>query len=144
VREVIASKCGVVFNPASLARAGIDISPERTLHKMELDDKDSLEPIHDELAKKKMWWVLEMLPLPFTWQDAQGDWHTDHWCVFSFELGLNLRSSSFALRSRHMGKGRNIVDPHPNFHVTVQKRMQSDLNYKPKAVWTEGTEVYVH
>ena len=63
---------------------------------------------------------------------------------FLFELGLNLRASSFALRSCHMGRGRSIVDPHPKFHVTVQKRMKSALNYKPKAVWMAGTEVYVH
>lgn len=144
VREVIASRCGVVFDPASLARVQIDISPERTPQEMELDDKDCMEPIDDELVKSKMWWVLEIFPLHFTWQDAQGNWHTDYWCVFLFELGLTLRSSSFALCSCHMGRGRNIVDPHPNFHVTVQKRMKSALNYKPKADWTPGTEVYVH
>lgn len=124
VREVIASRCGVLFDPASLARARIDISPERTPHEMEMDDKDSLEPIDDELVKTKMWWVLEILPLHFTWQDADGNWHTDFGC--------------------HMGRGRRIVDPHPNFHVTVQKRMKSALKYKPKAAWTAGTEVYVH
>ena len=144
MREVIASRCGVLFDPAALARARIDISPERTPREMELDDKDCLERIDDELVKAKMWWILEILPLHFTWQDAEGDWHTDFGCVFLFELRLNLRSSPFALRSCHMGRGRRIVDPHPNFHVTVQKRMKSALKYKPKAVWKAGTEKYVH
>jgi len=85
VREVIASKCGVSFDPASLARAGIDISPERTPHEMEMDDKDCLQPMNDELVKTKMWWVLEIFPLHFTWQDVQGDWHTNYGWVFLFE-----------------------------------------------------------
>ncbi|EDR12143.1 uncharacterized protein LACBIDRAFT_311208 [Laccaria bicolor S238N-H82] len=124
VREVIASGCGVIFDPAALAQARIEVSPEPIgLAERELDDIDCLQPIYDDLVIYKIWWMLEVMPLKFTWQDAQCVWHSKH--------------------SIHLGKGRNILEPHPNFHVTVQKRMKSALNYKPKATWAAGTEVYV-
>ncbi|KIJ94743.1 hypothetical protein K443DRAFT_683528 [Laccaria amethystina LaAM-08-1] len=122
VSEVVASGCGVIFDPAALAQARIDVSPEPTAER-ELDDIDCLQPIYDDLVIQKMWWMLEIIPLKFTWQDAQGAWHSKY--------------------RIHLGKGRNILASHPNFHVTVQKRMKSALNYKPKATWAAGTEVYV-
>lgn len=42
-----------------------------------------------------------------------------------------------------MGRGRQIVDPHPKFHTTVKTRMESQLKYKPNAKWTPNSEVYV-
>jgi uncharacterized protein (DUF2235 family) len=122
VSEVVASGCGVIFDPAALAQARIDVSPEPTAER-ELDDIDCLQPIYDDLVIYKIWWMLEIMPLQFTWQDAKGVWHSKY--------------------RIHLGKGRNILAPHPNFHVTVQKRMKSALNYKPKATWAAGTEVYV-
>lgn len=37
---------------------------------------DALAPLFDELQLQKAWWLLEILPLPFRWQDALGKWHT--------------------------------------------------------------------
>jgi len=141
VGEVIASGCGVIFDPAALAQARIDVSPELTGHaERELDDIDCLQPIYDELVIDKMWWMLEIMPLKFTWQDAQCVWHSKRRYVFI--LSLDIRSD-ITLFSIHLGRGRDILEPHPNFHVTVQKRMKSALNYKPKATWAAGTEVDV-
>jgi hypothetical protein len=139
VSEVVASGCGVIFDPAALAQARIDVSPEPTAER-ELDDIDCLQPIYDDLVIQKMWWMLEIIPLKFTWQDAKGVWHSKYRYVFI--LNVDIRSD-ITLFSIHLGKGRNILAPHPNFHVTVQKRMKSALNYKPKATWAAGTEVYV-
>lgn len=36
---------------------------------------DALAPMFDELQIKKSWWLLEILPLPFSYQDAHGKWH---------------------------------------------------------------------
>lgn len=42
-----------------------------------------------------------------------------------------------------MGCGREIIDEHPNFHVSVQERMQS--GYQPWAHGDEHTKpVYVN
>ena len=35
------------------------------------------------------------------------------------------------------------MDPHPTMHITVKKRVESQLKYKPKAQWTPNSEVYV-
>jgi hypothetical protein len=37
---------------------------------------DALAPMFDELQIQKVWWLLEILPLPFAYQDAHGKWHT--------------------------------------------------------------------
>lgn len=60
-----------------------------------------------------------------------------------FERLAQMLTESFITFSFHLGKGRKIVDPQPNFHMSVQKRMASPLKYKPKAQWTAGTEVYL-
>lgn len=39
-----------------------------------LDQADCVDPIHDELKLSPMWWLLEMLPMPYSWQDADGVW----------------------------------------------------------------------
>ena len=52
-------------------------------------------------------------------------------------------SSSF-LHRPNMGRGRQIIDAHPKMHITVRRRMESRLKYKPKAIWTPNTEIYLH
>lgn len=37
---------------------------------------DALAPSFDELQLNKSWWLLEIMLLPFAWQDAHGKWHT--------------------------------------------------------------------
>ncbi|KAF8158001.1 hypothetical protein B0H34DRAFT_674491 [Crassisporium funariophilum] len=123
VREVIASGCGIVFDSDALVRAKINLDPEPTVVGMEMDAADALEPIHDELKLNVLWWLLEILPLSYSWQDANGVWH---------------RNWKF-----HLGKGRDIVDLQPTFHATVKRRMESPLSYTPKAKWKSGTEVYI-
>ncbi|TDL22153.1 hypothetical protein BD410DRAFT_788855 [Rickenella mellea] len=89
-----------------------------------LDLTDSADPIHDELKLSPMWWMLEMIPLPYSWQDADGVWHKK-WGI-------------------HKGKGRSIRDTQPRFHTTVRERMMdSSLNYTPKATLKAGTPIFV-
>lgn len=40
------------------------------------DTCDALSPLFDELQLQKSWWLLEIMLLPFSWQDAHGKWHT--------------------------------------------------------------------
>ncbi|EMD39907.1 hypothetical protein CERSUDRAFT_81231 [Gelatoporia subvermispora B] len=85
---------------------------------------DALQPIHDELKEDILWWLLEIIPTSYTWQDASGKWHTT-WSI-------------------HLGKGRYIPYSQPNFHVSVKERMaDTALKYTPRARWTKGSEVYV-
>jgi hypothetical protein len=38
-------------------------------------DQDVLTDCHDQLKLTRAWWMLEMLPMKYAWQDAQGKWH---------------------------------------------------------------------
>lgn len=85
---------------------------------------DALAPLFDELQLQKAWWLLEILPLPFAWQDAHGKWHKK-WRF-------------------HLGKGRAIPYQHPNFHSSVKERMDyTPLKYKPQAIYRHDQVVFV-
>ncbi|KAF9817319.1 hypothetical protein IEO21_03579 [Rhodonia placenta] len=104
VRQIVLAQCGIVFDREALLLAGIPASP-----------------LHDQLWMAPLWWVLEILPTSYNWQEHNGRWHT----------------------SLHLGQGRHLP-PHPNFHITVKHRMdEKSLRYRPRAIWTPGTEVYV-
>ncbi|EIW81218.1 hypothetical protein CONPUDRAFT_104467 [Coniophora puteana RWD-64-598 SS2] len=86
--------------------------------------RSATSPLHDSLKEKPIWWLLEIIPLPFSWQSADGKWHKK-WSI-------------------HLGKGRDIPNPNPNFHYTVKERMEyKPLNYKPKAIYNYGFENWV-
>jgi hypothetical protein len=38
-------------------------------------DQDALTDPHDQLKMKKAWWILEIMPMKYAWQDAKGKWH---------------------------------------------------------------------
>ncbi|KAG1742356.1 uncharacterized protein EDB91DRAFT_1336135 [Suillus paluster] len=85
---------------------------------------DALAPLFDELQLQKAWWLLEIIPLPFAWQDAHGKWH---------------KKWKF-----HMGKGRAIPYQHPKFHSSVKERMDYiPLNYKPRARYRHEQVIFV-
>jgi uncharacterized protein (DUF2235 family) len=85
---------------------------------------NALAPLFDQLQIQKAWWLLEILPLPFGWQDAHGKWH---------------KKWSF-----HLGKGRAIPYQHPKFHSSVKERMDyAPLEYKPKAICRHDQVVFV-
>jgi len=85
--------------------------------------QDSLQPIHDAV-KNPIWWILEVVPMRYSWQDTDGTWHR--------KWGINF------------GKGREVHSTNPRFHVSVKERMDDpELNYVPKAKWAKGSEVYV-
>jgi hypothetical protein len=42
----------------------------------ELIAHDAIQPITDELFKNPLWWILEILPTSYTFQNMQGKWVT--------------------------------------------------------------------
>ncbi|KAG7088030.1 hypothetical protein E1B28_012066 [Marasmius oreades] len=145
IRQVILSQCGVLFKNEALSKTWVDFPPtplpfptkakESWSEKgstsdngvAESDRQDAVTPLHDQLKLKGgniLWWILEIIPLDYSWQDAKGVWHS------TFKANL--------------GKGRKIEDEHPKFHTTVMERMKTEsLKYRPNAIWQRGTEAYV-
>jgi len=66
IEEIILTNCDIIFN-----------SPI----KMEGDRgcEDALQPMTDELWKTLLWWVFEILPVPYVYQDAKGELATGWW-----------------------------------------------------------------
>lgn len=82
---------------------------------------DACAPLYDQLVLDRWWWLLEIIPTNYCYQDGQGVWH-NKWSI-------------------HMGRGRHIPDISPRFHESVRERMQT--GYVPAAQWRAGSEVYV-
>lgn len=80
VQEVIKSQCGILFNELALERAVIHIPPvgepsENGPAPVDRDSVDALQPLDDELKKQPLWWILELLPLSYVYQDEKCVWH---------------------------------------------------------------------
>lgn len=157
VHEVMKSQCGIQFDAAALKRLAIpcDVVAPGSDGPAEdaLDARDCVMPLHDALSSMPVWWILEVIPMNYTWQDAKGVWRTKFRCAAAVSACLPLLAGldcsdpscfAFSTRSAHLGRGRQIPDTAPKFHYTVKERMEdAAFKYKPKAKWTVGTETYV-
>ncbi|KAF9013136.1 hypothetical protein BDQ17DRAFT_1386764 [Cyathus striatus] len=122
MREVVKSGCGIQFDPAALVRASIELISEPNEATIESDKVDALTSLHDGLTENFLWWILEVIPFGYSWQDEKGKWH-----------------KTFV---PNFGRGRTINDPKPIFHATVKERIQG-MKYTPKAKWAKGSETYI-
>jgi hypothetical protein len=43
------------------------------------DEKDAVQKLTDELFKQPLWWILEILPLSYTYQTPDDKWKTTWW-----------------------------------------------------------------
>jgi hypothetical protein len=113
VKQVVISQCGILFDPAALRRADIDISsivftdphqptvgdfwkkgPHMSKNpstasghgnnnhandhgavEMWPTGQDVLADKHDGLKSQKGWWMLELFPIKYAWQEADGKWN---------------------------------------------------------------------
>lgn len=144
VREIIESQCGIQFDLAAMERLNVKPSLDfaaappsppsngstqsnslLSADDISADKHDALQPLHDQLSAQPLWWILEVIPMPFTWQDKLGVWR---------------KKWKF-----HLGSGRYVnQDEELLFHESVRIRMQDKtLNYTPKAKYAKGSEKYV-
>lgn len=47
---------------------------------------DAVQPLDDELKKDLWWWLLEIIPTSYTYQDGNGNWHTKWRWVVPFTI----------------------------------------------------------
>ena len=94
VQEVIEAQCGVLFDMNEVMELQAKTDPERkhndykhlprneatsrNENRPETTAQNNLDPalasIHDQLALKRGWWILEYLPTFPSWQDEDGVW----------------------------------------------------------------------
>ena len=93
VKEVVQSKCGILFDELALERGEVHISllGESSANEPALVDCDAVDaskPLDDELRlslKSNMfWWIPEMLPLSYFYQDENRVWQRGHRSVRFF------------------------------------------------------------
>lgn len=123
-----------------------------------LDAKaDAIQPTHDAFKSSPAWWLLEIVPISYPWQQASGKWKNIWWCVqdrlppaLQYDTIQGRGTSRNPLTENtlfrfHLGRGRQVpVDAPLKIHETVRERMQDpSLKYTPRAKWTAGTETWV-
>jgi uncharacterized protein (DUF2235 family) len=90
-----------------------------------LDAVDAVQKIGDQLKRNRFWWILEIVPTHYMWQNEKDEW-VGGW-------------------SFNWGRGRK-VPPHPRplFHESVRARFRDPfLEYIPAAGFERGVEEYV-
>jgi hypothetical protein len=82
LEELVRSRCQFQFRYEEFARTKVPTtigqdqpsSPPQGVDA--LNAQDALQPITDELFKNPLWWILEMIPMSYTFQSTQGKWVT--------------------------------------------------------------------
>lgn len=81
VRQIVVSGCDIQFDDLALARNNIDIIsfPVTSINafpkELEDDKTDVTQALHDDLKTMSLWWILEVLPTQYAYQDGNGVWH---------------------------------------------------------------------
>lgn len=73
IREVIKSGCGIKFDNEALKQLKIEFDGEKI---KEVDRVDALAKEHDSLVLDRIWWLLEIIPMKFRYQEHDGSWKT--------------------------------------------------------------------
>lgn len=83
LREIMMSQCGILFNQERLMEQGFRISAFAD-QSNSTGDSNAVQPIYDTLhtpGVRIFWWILELLPTKYNYQDSDGVWHTTWRCV---------------------------------------------------------------
>ncbi|THU78087.1 hypothetical protein K435DRAFT_973673 [Dendrothele bispora CBS 962.96] len=86
----------------------------------ELDLKDALAPIYDQLSLRWVWWLLEFLPLKQKFQKSDNSWGS----IF----GWNLGRGRFVPKQKKMG-----ARVHRSVKVRMEAKDEHGKKYVPKA-----------
>jgi hypothetical protein len=156
VREIVTSQCGIIFNEEALDRYGIDLSlPSKTSFSQKLEDEmsDATQPLYDQLKLNALWWILEIIPTQYSYQDGEGKWYckwrynsscirtiyVDHAPIASTlakavlsTTAVQIKAQTFISAPRNVWKPKCLtIDPR-HFGKLAQKYMWSDrLCFRP-------------
>ncbi|KAF5348457.1 hypothetical protein D9756_009559 [Leucocoprinus leucothites] len=102
------------------AKVKADAEAEANLSEQEIDLKDALSPVYDQLKLKLFWWILELIPMRYRYQKEDNSWTS----YFIMNLG----------QGRHIPRQRRHG---VKVHRTVQTRLEASFSdgkkYYPNA-----------
>jgi hypothetical protein len=79
IEQIVDTDCPIVFDWAAFARWDIPLAiaqkKEHTFPSQQ-DAQDLVQPTHDALKWNPIWWLLEFLPLSYSFQNANDLWET--------------------------------------------------------------------
>jgi len=103
------------------AALGSAVMPES----LNADALDAVQDIGDPLKRSVFWWVIEIIPTNYMWQNEHDEW-VGGWSI-------------------NWGRGRKVPShPRPLFHESVRTRFRDpDLDYVPAARYERGIQEYV-
>jgi hypothetical protein len=99
IEQIVSADCPILFDPAAFAQLKIPYAiaqpsfssppkgqgPSTSAEEGgdsngaggdQQDAQDVVQSMDDELKKKPMWWILEIIPMTYTFQNAQDKWVT--------------------------------------------------------------------
>ena len=89
IEQIVQSDTHILFDNDAFARWNIPISVGQELPPKgggdstdadadvaSVDAQDAVQPITDQLWKMPLWWILEIFPTSYTYQNAQDKWIT--------------------------------------------------------------------
>jgi hypothetical protein len=127
VRQVMASRCGILFDDAALVRCGIPNSvlldgscTKATEEEKKLHDMHAMQSIHDQLKKAPLWWLLEIMPLHFSSQDEEGVWHVEYRCgITNLEVGISTLKTNFVVCNSTVPTWEEVARYAPNAPIST-------------------------
>jgi hypothetical protein len=86
----------------------------------ELELEDALAPIYDQLSLKKVWWILELLPLRHRYQKGDDSWVSNY--------GSNFGRGRVIPKQKVRG-----VKVHRSVKMRLEAEAENGIKYVPKA-----------
>jgi hypothetical protein len=96
IEQIVGAECPIMFDQDAFARWNIPVAIAQQGYSSpsngqggdgdgadgdQQDAQDVVQPIDDELKRNPMWWLLEIMPMSYTFQNAQDKWATRWRCV---------------------------------------------------------------
>jgi hypothetical protein len=75
IEQIVRSKCDIQFDFEAFDQWDIPRTIGLGMGSNTQDVQDAVQEVTDQLKIKPSWWILEILPLTYIYQDDDGIWH---------------------------------------------------------------------
>ncbi|KAL0961236.1 hypothetical protein HGRIS_006201 [Hohenbuehelia grisea] len=111
--------------------------------------KDAMSPIYDQLKIKKVWWILEWIPMEFRYQAGEDNHWVSYFGYVNFLNSLSVHPELNVIRSANRARSRIIPKQKHNgvkVHRSVKMRMEmhhESKNPKKQKKYTPRARLHV-